>query len=140
MEDEGVASRIERVGEAQTYRLRGQLLPLIHLKKILSLDAEKKEEENGFLKAEAHEEPHVEADGQAGLQNQSNTGLNILVLASGETQFGLIVEEVHDIEEVVVKALSKHVSSVSAYAGATILGDGKVVLIWTPAAWPSRPT
>ena len=129
MEDEGVASRIERVGEAQTYRLRGQLLPLIHLKKILSLDAEKKEEENGFLKAEAHEEPHVEADGQAGLQNQSNTGLNILVLASGETQFGLIVEEVHDIEEVVVKALSKHVSSVSAYAGATILGDGKVVLI-----------
>jgi chemotaxis protein histidine kinase CheA len=55
--------------------------------------------------------------------------INILVLVSGNTRYGLIVDRVHDIEEVVVKPLSKHLNSVSAYAGATILGDGKVILI-----------
>jgi len=37
--------------------------------------------------------------------------------------------EVCDTEEIVVKPLSKHLKDISVYAGATIMGDGKMALI-----------
>jgi two-component system chemotaxis sensor kinase CheA len=40
-----------------------------------------------------------------------------------------VVDEINDTEEIVVKPLSKHLKSISVYAGATIMGDGKVALI-----------
>src|SRR5205807_8909805 len=38
-------------------------------------------------------------------------------------------DSVHDTEEIVVKPLDSHLKSIPLFAGATILGDGKVVLI-----------
>lgn len=40
-----------------------------------------------------------------------------------------MVDEINDTEEIVVKPLSKQLKSINAYAGATIMGDGKVALI-----------
>jgi two-component system chemotaxis sensor kinase CheA len=47
----------------------------------------------------------------------------------GDRQFGLVVDEINDTEEIVVKPLSKELKSVSCFAGATIMGDGHVALI-----------
>jgi two-component system, chemotaxis family, sensor kinase CheA len=55
--------------------------------------------------------------------------LNIVVLKAGEHQFGLVVDEVNDTQEIVVKPLHQILHHVEAFAGATILGDGKVALI-----------
>ena len=55
--------------------------------------------------------------------------INIVVLQADEQQFGLIVDEINDTEEIVVKPLSKQLKSANTYAGATIMGDGKVALI-----------
>ncbi|MGB9514444.1 MAG: chemotaxis protein CheW [Candidatus Acidiferrum sp.] len=55
--------------------------------------------------------------------------VNIVVLQADDRQFGLVVDEINDTEEIVVKPLSKQLKSVNAYAGATIMGDGKVALI-----------
>ena len=44
-------------------------------------------------------------------------------------QFGLVVDAIHDTEEIVVKPLQKQIKGVSVFAGATIMGDGKVALI-----------
>jgi chemotaxis protein histidine kinase CheA len=54
---------------------------------------------------------------------------NIVVLRADDRQFGLVVDEINDTEEIVVKPLSKQLKSINAYAGATIMGDGKVALI-----------
>ena len=54
---------------------------------------------------------------------------NIVVLRADDQQFGLVVDEINDTEEIVVKPLSKQLKSVNTYAGATIMGDGKVALI-----------
>jgi len=51
------------------------------------------------------------------------------VLQAKDRQFGLVVDGINDTEEIVVKPLSKHLKGLKAYAGATIMGDGKVALI-----------
>jgi two-component system chemotaxis sensor kinase CheA len=55
--------------------------------------------------------------------------MNIVVLQADGRQFGLVVDGVHDTEEIVVKPLGKELKGVTAFAGATIMGDGHVALI-----------
>ena len=99
--DNGTDQGIEVVYGAEVYRLRGELLPLLRLNTILKLPSQREETEN----------------------------THVVVLSTGEIRFGLIVDEVGDTEEIVVKPLSKHVKQLHCYDGATIMGDGKVALI-----------
>lgn len=55
--------------------------------------------------------------------------LYLLVLQAEDRQFGLVVDSISDTEEIVVKPLGKELKSLSIYAGATIMGDGRVALI-----------
>lgn len=92
---------LEDVGGAKVFRLRGSLLPVVRLSDMLGLA-----------------EP---VDGPAG---------NVIaVLESDGRRFGLVVDRVLDTEEIVVKPLSGALKEIGLYAGATILGDGRVSLI-----------
>ncbi|MDQ1702575.1 MAG: two-component system, chemotaxis family, sensor kinase CheA [Frankiaceae bacterium] len=95
---------IEYVGGAPVYRLRGALLPLVYLREVLGLE----DDTEGHM---AHGVTHI------------------LVAGSEERQYGLVVDEVLDTEEVAVKPLSAQLKRTAIYAGATILGDGRVSLI-----------
>ena len=97
---EGEQAGIENIHGAPVYRLRGHLLPLVDLNRELRLDAQRRGE-----------------------------SVNIVVLQAGDRQFGLVVDEINDTEEIVVKPLSKQLKSVACFAGATIMGDGHVALI-----------
>jgi two-component system chemotaxis sensor kinase CheA len=55
--------------------------------------------------------------------------VNIVVLQADDRQFGLVVDAINDTEEIVVKPLAKQLKGVSCFAGATIMGDGRVALI-----------
>ena len=55
--------------------------------------------------------------------------VNIVVLQADGQQFGLVVDDILDTQEIVVKPLAKQLKGISAYAGATIMGDGRVALI-----------
>src|SRR5262249_36334186 len=55
--------------------------------------------------------------------------INIVVLQTDDRPFGLVVDDIHDTEEIVVKPLQKQLKGIPAFAGATIMGDGKVALI-----------
>jgi two-component system chemotaxis sensor kinase CheA len=100
---EKVGSEIEKIGEASFYRLRGQLMPLIHL--------------GETLKIAQFEEI------------KAGSSLNIIFVQVEGRQFGIVVDSVSDTEEIVVKPLSKQLKNVSIYAGAAIMGDGKISLI-----------
>jgi two-component system chemotaxis sensor kinase CheA len=93
---------IEQIHGAPVYRLRGNLLPLVYLDRQLQIDS--------------------------GSHNGKGE-INIVVLQADDRQFGLIVDAIHDTEEIVVKPLQKQVKGISVFAGATIMGDGKVALI-----------
>jgi len=112
LESEQARKGLEMVNGAPVYRLRGKLLPVVHLNKELQVD--------------------VPNDSIAGAQTASSgegQTVNIVVLRADDRQFGLIVDEINDTEEIVVKPLGKQLKSINAYAGATIMGDGKVALI-----------
>ena len=104
LEADQAASKIERVHGALVHRLRGRLLPLVFLGQAL-----------------AAEQASAAANGKG--------TINIVVLQANDQQFGLVVDEIKDTEEIVVKPLGKQLKGVSAFAGATIMGDGKVALI-----------
>ena len=105
LEADEVAKAIELVHGAPVYRLRGRLLPLVYL--------------NQELKLAADARPAKERDG----------AVNIVVLQADERQFGLVVDEINDTEEIVVKPLRKQLKTVKTFAGSSIMGDGKVALI-----------
>jgi chemotaxis protein histidine kinase CheA len=55
--------------------------------------------------------------------------VNIVVLQADDRQFGLVVDEINDTEEIVVKPLRKQLKTLKTFAGSSIMGDGKVALI-----------
>ena len=93
------ASPMEILCGAPVYRLRQRLLPLCFLNRTLSLGGE------------------------------TSAGAFIVVLQAGADQFGLVVDAIHDTEEIVVKPLGQHLRAIPCFAGAAVLGDGQVVLI-----------
>lgn len=129
-----IATRIEKVGSASVLRLRGKLLPLIALSDVLDLQKSKTP-----TAAEASDEiaPALQEDYQFISLNKDHPqeneeklqDYNILVLKSGDHQYGLIVDEIKDIEEIVVKPLSLFIKNCKCFSGATIMGDGRVAMI-----------
>ncbi|WP_343541102.1 chemotaxis protein CheA [Stenotrophomonas pavanii] len=59
----------------------------------------------------------------------TSTLLTIVVLQAGEARFGLVVDQVRGREEVVIKPLPKALRGLRGYAGATLIGDGRMALI-----------
>jgi two-component system chemotaxis sensor kinase CheA len=102
------ATKIQRMKNAEILRLRGTLLPLVRLQTVL-----------GFAPAD-------DAAQREGAQN-------IVVAETGHMRFGLVVDGLHDSEEIVVKPLGRHMRNCPCLAGATILGDGQSALILDPA-------
>jgi two-component system chemotaxis sensor kinase CheA len=62
-------------------------------------------------------------------RQSDDDAINVVVLQADDRQFGLVVEGVSDTEEIVVKPLGHQLKGLSAFAGATIMGDGRVALI-----------
>jgi two-component system chemotaxis sensor kinase CheA len=105
IEADSSTSKIEFVHGVPVYRLRGRLLPLVYLDQALKL------------------ERTPEAAASLG------SAATIVVLQADDRQFGLVVDEIIDTEEIVVKPLGKKLKGVNIFAGATIMGDGRVALI-----------
>ncbi len=93
-------SEVHQVDNYEVLQLRNQVLPLLRL---------------GQRRA-------VEGDGKS-------DKLFVLVITVGERKYGLIVDALEGEEELVIKALDDHTFSTDLVNGASILGDGKVVLI-----------
>ncbi len=62
------------------------------------------------------------------MQTDENTTY-VVLMAHGEKVFGLLVEKLLGQEEVVIKSMGSYLSNIKGVSGATITGDGRVVLI-----------
>ena len=129
LEGEEAGKRIEMVHGAPVYRLRGSLLPLVNLNQVLKIE-EIGLGESGRKDGPAMPENKLSMAPGAGCgEGGASQRVNIVVLQADGQKFGLIVDDISDTEEIVVKPLGKHLKNVSVFAGATIMGDGKVALI-----------
>jgi two-component system, chemotaxis family, sensor kinase CheA len=100
LEGDGSGKHIEYVHGTPVYRRRGSLLPIAYLNQVLGLKP-------------------------AGLDE----AVSMVVLQAEDRQFGLVVDGINDTQEIVVKPLGKQLKGLTLYAGATIMGDGRVALI-----------
>ncbi len=100
----GSGRMIEKINGAPLLRLRDRLLPLIALQDLMQL------------------KPPIERDGER----------SVLVTKVGSLSYGIIVDRVFDTEEIVVKPAASILRDIPYYSGATILGDGAVIMILDP--------
>ena len=100
LEADQSGKHIEYVHGTPVYRRRGSLLPIAYLNQVLGLKTA----------------DHGEA-------------VSMVVLQAEDRQFGLVVDGINDTQEIVVKPLGKQLKGLTLYAGATIMGDGRVALI-----------
>jgi len=105
---EQAAATIEWMEGAPLYRLRGKLLPLVFLDRLLMPGGEHKfaTERDNFIAV-------LDADGR---------------------RFGLVVDGLADPEEIVVKPLSAVLKDIGLFSGATVLGNADLALILDPGA------
>ena len=102
------AQAIEWIEGAPLYRLRGQLLPLVFLDRLLTPGGQ-----------------HMDS---------TERGNFIAVLDADGRRFGLVVDGLEDPEEIVVKPLSAVLKGIGLYSGATVLGNAELALILDPGA------
>jgi two-component system chemotaxis sensor kinase CheA len=105
---EQAATTIEWIEDAPLYRLRGKLLPLVFLDRLLT--------------------PAASGD------NARDRDSFIAILDADGRRFGLVVDGLADPEEIVVKPLSVALKGIGLYSGATVLGSGDLALILDPSA------
>jgi two-component system chemotaxis sensor kinase CheA len=99
---------IEWIEGAPLYRLRGKLLPLVFLDRLLMPQGQHRKvtERDNFIAV-------LDADGR---------------------RFGLVVDGLADPEEIVVKPLSAVLKGIGLYSGATVLGNADLALILDPGS------
>lgn len=100
---------IHRVDEYDVVSLRDQLLALVHLD---------------------HLAPQP--------MNSSAKRMFVIVIGAGERKFGIVVDGLLGEEELVIKTLDDHFTASDMVSGASILGDGRVVLILNVTAVAHR--
>ncbi|MCJ9429572.1 hybrid sensor histidine kinase/response regulator [Kordiimonas marina] len=100
--------KIETIKNTPVLRLRNRLLPLVYLNEIL-----------GFMTREE-------------IDARDNKDDFIVVAQVGTFTFGIVVDQVFDTEEIVVKPVAPILKDLEIYSGNTILGDGSVIMILDP--------
>ncbi len=103
LEGDAATHGIEDLHNARVYRWRGRLLPIVELRDELGLAAREEAE--------------------------AGSRVTLVVLQAEDRLFGLIVDEVHDSGEIVVKPLGRTLHRIPLYAGATVMGDGRAAMI-----------
>ncbi|NKB35281.1 MAG: chemotaxis protein CheA [Pseudomonadales bacterium] len=97
--------------ESMVYRLRNEYIPVINMVKLLNTEANE-------LQGKAN--PATASDIQDKL---------MVIVESGSRVVGLVVDDLQDQQQVVLKSLEANYQQIQGLAGATILGDGTVSMI-----------
>jgi two-component system, chemotaxis family, sensor kinase CheA len=100
---------LERIQGSPVLRLRNDVLPVADLGLVLDLEG-----------------------------NGAENGALAIVMRVNSRAFGIIVDAVTDVQEIVVKPLAASLSHLEVFSGHTILGDGSVVLILDPTGIAAR--
>lgn len=100
----GSEHKIEWLNRTPLMRLRGQLLPLVSLRHILRL----------------------------GEDRMPDAALVVVTEIAGRS-FGIVVDRIDDVEEIVVKPVAPLLRGLAIFAGTTLLGDGSAIMILDPS-------
>jgi len=97
------ASRLTDVNNRKAVTIRGEVLGIVDLRELLEMP------------------PRGESE-----------ILSVLVIHDNERRLGIIVDRLLERQEIVIKSLGSYLGDQKGFSGATIMGDGSVVLILDP--------
>ena len=97
------ASRLTDVNGRKAVTLRGEVLGVVYMSDLLDLPRE--------------EDPDV---------------LSVVVIHDNDRRLGIVVDKLHERQEIVIKPLGEYLGDLKGISGATIMGDGSVILILDP--------
>lgn len=92
---------IKLVQAKEVIHIRGTVIPIIRLNRVLDIESTKEEDGN----------------------------LTVIIVKKGDKLAGLVVDDLMGQQEIVIKSLGKYIKVPKIISGATILGDGEVALI-----------
>lgn len=92
---------ISFVQSKEVIHLRGKVIPILRLHKLLDIEPEEKDPES----------------------------LIVVIMQKADQQIGLVIDQLLGQQETVIKSLGRHITNDKLFSGATILGDGEVALI-----------
>jgi len=98
-----VDSEIRTIKRQKTSSLRGRIVPILALNDLLNLSAS----------------PRINEEGKYA----------VLIVKVGTEEIGLLVDDFHEVIDVILKPMPGHLGKISYYAGTAILGDGSVLLV-----------
>jgi two-component system chemotaxis sensor kinase CheA len=145
-----IKERLQIVGDAEVVVLRGEFIPILRLSSILGLTKTYVNPKTGQVEIDRRcrvsdrrsKRRSIDGDVDVTLSEDiekrrsgtdrrvsASSDVNIVIISSGLLQYGLVVDNMRNTEEIVVKPLGKHLKGLQEYAGATIMGDGEVALI-----------
>jgi two-component system chemotaxis sensor kinase CheA len=93
---------IRLVQNEEVINLRGNVIPLIRMAKLLDIESTRSSDDN----------------------------LVVVIVKKGDKMAGLVIDELIGQQEIVIKSLGKYIKQSKFISGATILGDGEVALIF----------
>ena len=94
------SSDVKLVQGKEVIQLRGTVIPIVRLSELLGFDSTEQKED-----------------------------MIVVIAKKGDSQAGLVVDELIGQQEIVIKSLGKYINNDRIISGATILGDGEVALI-----------
>lgn len=106
-------------------------IPQVSLRELVSINPETdilKMGDTEFYRLRGEIIPVVRLSRALGFKN-GKSEKSLVILTTGERHIGLLVDQIYDSEEIVVKPLGKWFKNIPLYSGATIMGDGKLALI-----------
>ncbi len=98
------SSRLNEINNRKAITLRGEVMGISDLAELLELPADQEDREE----------------------------LPLVIIKVGDRRLGLVVEDLLERQEVVIKSLGEYLGDQPGISGATIMGDGSVVLILDP--------
>ncbi len=103
-------NEVKSLGKKEAIIVRDKVIPVVHLHKLLGFRGEEEEEFE----------------------------LLISYIGDEETKLGIVVDSVIRQQDILIKTLSDALSGIKGISGATILGDGQVVLVLDVAQFTNR--
>ena len=98
------AHQVSEINKRQATTLRGQVLGLVELSELLGLDSE----------------------------SARRDILPLVIISVNDKRLGLIVDSLLHRQEIVIKSMGQYLGDLQGLSGATIMGDGSVILILDP--------
>ncbi|BBE31296.1 chemotaxis protein CheA [Tepiditoga spiralis] len=88
------------VQDREVFLLRGEVIPIVRMRKVFNLTSEHKTEDE-----------------------------NVVIIETGNKKYGVIVDKLLGQDDIVIKSLGSLLSDVKEFSGGAILGDGRIALI-----------